>query len=93
MLWHFAWGAPRAGMLMFGCVSTNSPTVVSSVNPCTPLPTDRTSMVAEEYKAYAAATSRVPGCRASLALGPAHMRAHRGHVQDFALLRKVGCTH
>ena len=51
---------------MAGCVSTNSPEPRSSVNPCTPSPQDSTSIVAEEYSAYPAATRCLPCCRQGL---------------------------
>ena len=41
------------------------------MNPFTPFPVDSTTIVALPYRAYPAATSLRPGCRASLTLaGP-----------------------
>ena len=62
--------APRAGMRMLGCVSTNSLRCASRVNPWVPAPSDSTTMVADEYSAYAAASRRRPGCSASLSPAP-----------------------
>ena len=43
----------------------------SSINPFTPFPIDRTTMVALPYRAYPVATRLRPGCNASLTLaGP-----------------------
>ena len=45
----------------------------SSVNPLTPLPVERTTMVALPYMEYPAATIFLPGCRRSASqAGPSH---------------------
>ena len=52
---------PRLGIFILGCVSTNSLIVESSVNPCVPPPSVKTSMVVEEYRQYPDANSPDPG--------------------------------
>lgn len=58
---------PFSGILILGSVKINSPMDGSYINPLTPFPfpKDITSMVADPYSAYPAATSSLPGRRAS----------------------------
>lgn len=49
---YFRLTFPRGGILMSGCVITNSPIWGSRVNPLTPLPMVKTRIVDDEYMQY-----------------------------------------